>query len=439
MVKKIITLVFLNLFFLWSCATYQPPSLYIENLPPSQVTELSLDERILVEDAWKNLKKGKIKKARKMFSRLDEDSPFYYVGLGYSHLLLDDFQASEDFFQKALQNHPDMVLIHLGLAQLYKKTGQEDQMFSQFREILKREPQHPWVKPKYESIKRKKTQQYLEEARHFLSQGKKEKSKQAFRKALYYSPNSTEAHVALAQLYTKEKDFDKAVVHLKTAASNEPKNVEILKKYGETLLKAKKYKKSLEIYKKIAQMQPKDTQVQQRIESLKNRLGIYKLPPQYNAIPSSETITKEQLAALIRQKFKKILDEPKKSPPIIIDISTSWASESIIQMATLGLMDVYPNHTFQPKKVITRAEMAEILLSLINRLEEKGYTVVQQIPPEKIEISDVSPENYYYRPILQILSYDLMNLNSKKEFKPEHPVSGQKSINLLELVLNLIK
>lgn len=439
MVKKIIILLFLNLFLLWSCATYQPPSLYIENLPPTGVTELSLEERILVEDAWKNLKKGKIKKARHMFSQLDEDNPFYSVGLGYSHLLLDDFQASEKYFQNALQNNPDMVLAHLGLAQLYKKTGREDQMFSRFREILKREPEHPWVKPKYESIKRKKTQQYFKQGQNYLSQGNTKESKQAFRKALYYSPNSKEAHLALAEMYAEEDAFEKALVHLKTASSQEPENVEILKKYGETLLEAKKYKKSLKTYKKIAEIEPQNSQVQQRIESLKNRLGIYELPPQYNVIPSTESITKEQLAALIGEKFKNVLDKSQKSPPIIIDISTSWASESIIQTATLGLMDVYPDHTFQPKKVITRAEMAEILLRLINHLKEEGYTLLRQIPPEKIKISDVSPENYYYRPILQILSYDLMNLTPKKEFQPEHPVSGQKSIHLLDLILTLIK
>lgn len=425
----------------WSCVTYQPPppSLYIEKLPPSQVAELSLNQRLFIEDAWKNLKQGKIKKAQEMFSQLEEENPFHHVGLGYTCLVENNYSAAENHFQKALQNYPDMVTAHLGLSQLYKKTGQEDKMFTQYREILKRKPNHPWVKPKYEAIKKRKTKQYLEEAQTYLSQGNKEKSKQAFRKALFYSPNSIEAHLALARLYQKEGELDNALVHLKTASNNQPENVEILKTYGETLLQANKFKKSLEVYKKIAQLQPSNKEVQERIESLKNRLGIFELPPQYESIPTTEAVTKEQVAALIDVKFKNILGELPDNPPIIIDVSTSWASESIIHMASLGILDIYPNHTFQPKKIITRAEMAEILYRLINQLEKKGYHLIRQFSPEKIKFSDVAPDNYYYQPILHILSYDLMELTPNQEFNPELPVSGQKTINLLDLILNLIE
>jgi hypothetical protein len=145
------------------------------------------------------------------------------------------------------------------------------------------------------------------------------------------------------------------------------------------------------------------------------------------------------MAALLAVKFKDVLEETNKKPPIIIDIATSWADDYILQMASLDLLDIYPNHTFRPKKIINRAEMAEILLRLVNYLSDRGFRFMQQIPPENIQISDVSIDNYYYQPIIQILSYDIMSLSLDKTFKPDFPVSGPDSIKLFDIILGQIR
>ena len=176
-----------------------------------------------------------------------------------------------------------------------------------------------------------------------------------------------------------------------------------------------------------------------RIERIKNRLGIFELPNRYNSIALSEAVSKEEIAALLAVKFKGIVDGISGKPPIIVDIATSWASRFILHMTFLGILDVYPNHTFQPKKILSRAEMAEILLRLISYLEKKGFNFIQQIPPEKIRISDASSHNYYYQPIVQILSYNIMELSPDRAFNPDFPVPGQEAIRLLDIILALIK
>ncbi|MFP4082739.1 MAG: S-layer homology domain-containing protein [Candidatus Aminicenantes bacterium] len=440
MVKKASAL--LSLFFLiWSCATYQPPppSLYIGNLPPSVVTELSLDERIITEEAWNNLKQGRGKKAEKIISKLSEESPFYYVGLGYASFLLHQLSEAEMFFKRALELYPEMNLIHIGLAQVYQKTGREDLAFVELRDALKKEPDNPWAKQEYQILQERKTEEALQEASRYLALENEEKSKEAYLKALYYSPQSTAAHLGLADIYRKENNLQSALMHLKSAVSNEPHNREALKIYAETLSRAEDYPRSLEVYEKLRELEPENEEFRNQIEVLKNRLGIFELPSQYDAIPASEAITKEETAALLAVKFKDFLEEPSARPPIIIDISTSWASRYILQTASLGILDVYKNHTFQPKKVVTRAEMADILWQLINYLKSQGFTFIRQLPPDKIQISDVSPQNIYYQPILQMVSYDIMSLSSKRAFNPELPVSGQEAIRLSDIILTLIK
>jgi Tfp pilus assembly protein PilF len=440
-VKKAFSLGLLLTFFLGACATYQPPppTLYVGSLPPSIVTELSLDERINIEDAWNSLKQGNGSKARKALSKLEEQNPFYYVGMGYAYFMLDDLALAQDFFKAAERYSPDMSIIHLGLAQIYQKTGQEDLAFAEYREALKIEPDNSWVAAQYETLKVKKTEESLNEGRTSLSAGDVESSKEAFLKALYYSPESTEAHLALADIFQTEDKLESALVHLEAASTNEPENQDILKKYGEALFLANENKKGLDVYEDLVEKEPENQDYRQRLEILKNRLGIFELPSQYNAIIASEAVSKEEMAALLAVTFKDILDEPSKKPDIIIDIATSWASDYILKTTSLGFLDIYPNHTFRPKKIITRAEMAEILLRLIEHLREKGYRFIQQIPPDKIQISDVLPDNYYYQPIIEIVSYDIMSLSLDQTFKPDVPVSGQESIKLLDIILNLIR
>lgn len=425
----------------WSCATRQPPppTLYLGNLPATLVADFSLEDRLLVEEAWNNLRKGEGGKAERAISRLGAQSPVYDVGLGYAYLLLNKFQAAEEVFKKALKKYPDWGLIHAGLAQAYQKTGREDQAFSELREILKREPEHSWAKPQYETLKKKKVEESLRQAKNSLRDGNLEKSKEALLKTLFYSPQLTEAHLSLAGIYKEENNLQSALLHLKAANMIEPENTDILKNYAETLFQADRKAKSLEIYEKLQEREPENREIAGRIETLKSALGIFELPSQYNSIPFSKAVSKEEIAALIVIKLKGILEEQPLTPPIIIDISTSWAAKFIIQAASLGILDIYPNHTFQPKKIITRAETAEILLRLIHYLEKKGYKFIRQIPLEKIQVRDVPPQNYYHKPITEILSYDIMDLTMDQEFRPDLPVSGDESIRLLDIILSLIK
>ncbi len=440
MVKKA-SIVFLLLTGLWSCATYQapPPSLYIGSLPPSIVAELTLEERILAEEVWTDLKQGRGSRAEKTVFRLGMDSPIYNVGLGYINFLANKMQSAEKFFRLALQERPELALAHAGLAQIYQKSGRDDQAFAALREVLKTEPDNPWAKQEYETLKNRKMEEVQEEARTSLAEGDTKRAKAALLKALYYSPQHTESHLTLADIYIKENKLQNALVHMKAATTSDPGNKEILKKYAETLLEAGQNTKGLAIYEQLLKLDPQNKEAQDQIQSLRKKLGIFELPSKYESIPSSDAITREEMAALLAVKFKGIVDEMTDSPPIIIDISASWASKFILQITSLQIMGIYPNHTFQPKKTVTRAEMANTLSQFTAYLEKKGYKFIQQIPPDRIEISDVSAQNYYYQPILKMLSYNIMELSLDRAFEPDSTLSGEQTIKLLDIILALIK
>ena len=440
MVKKACLLGALSI-LLASCVTVAPPppNLYIENLPQSLVTPLTLEERIQMEEAWDTLRQGRLDRAEKAFLRLGPLSPLYAVGLGYVSLLQDNFPAAEEYFKLAVKETSGSLLAHLGLVQLYQKTGEEDKAFNALREVLKIEPLNSWAKEGYESLKAQKTKQAVASAREAAAKGDVETAKESYLKALHYSPESVEIHLALAGLYRSENKIPSALVHLKAAAAGAPDNIEALQMYAATLAEAKQYDRSLDVYQRVLELDSGNQEARQQVEVLKNKLGIVELPSRYNEIPLAASVTREDIAALLAVKLKDVLEETAAQPPIIIDISASWASKFILKVTSLGLLEVHSNHAFQPKRTVTRAELAETLFRVIQYLEGKGHRFIHQMPPGRIQAQDVTPDHFYYQPISQILSYQIMELYTDKTFRPDQPVPGPEAVKTIDILLALVR
>ncbi len=416
-----------------------PPTIYIEPPSPSATATLTLDERIAVQQAWDYMRAGRTDKAQKILAGLKPANPFALAGLGYIALIHNDPASAEDFLVRALDLQHDLISAYLALGQTYQKTGQLDQSYKSFVEALKWDPENSFARKEAERLASIKTSEAMAEAQAAAQAGQIDPSKEAYLRALEYSPKLPDAHLALARIYIKQKDFQSALFHLKTASSNDPRNGALLQEYAEALSQAGQLSRSLDAYQLAAAAAPQDKTVKDRIEQIKNRLGVVDLPDQFNAIASSEAVTKEDVAALIGVQLREVLGDLNPKPPVIVDITTSWAQRYIVKAAALSVMEVYSNHTFQPKKTMNRAELAETLVRLIDVLKKNGANILPQISADRIRIADVPPEHFYHEPIAQALAYQLMDLAPDRTFKPEQPVSGREAIKVFELLGGLVK
>ena len=75
------------------------------------------------------------------------------------------------------------------------------------------------------------------------------------------------------------------------------------------------------------------------------------------------------------------------SAVVITDTRSHWASPYILPVARAGVMEVYPNHTFQPDAIVRRVDMARAVskvLDLIARrqpqLAASWRNVAAQVP-----------------------------------------------------------
>jgi tetratricopeptide (TPR) repeat protein len=308
-----------------------------------------------------------------------------------------------------------------------------------FLEALKREPENEFARKSADDLAESLTEAAMDEAARAARAGEAEKSKAAYLRALEYSPRLKAAHNALARLFIQEKDFHTAYLHMKAAGDDRIEDAALLREFADALYKAGQWSRGLEIYEQIAGLEPEDKPVKDRIEQIKNRLGVVDLPDQYAAISAAPALTREDAAALIGVQFREVLAEISTKPPIIVDITVSWAQRYIIKVTALSIMEVYSNHTFLPKKTLNRAEFAEILSRLIEMLKKSGSKILPQRALGRIQIADVPQEHFYFQPAAQAVAYGLMELASDRTFKPEMTMTGREAVRTIELLAGLAR
>jgi tetratricopeptide (TPR) repeat protein len=439
--RKSILLIALILGGLAACMTgpIVRPNIYIEPPSPGAAASLTLDERIAVQDAWTALREGRTDKARRLFAKLRQDNPFVAAGLGYLAVIDENLPAAEDYLQRSLELQPEMIVAYLGLGQVYQKTGQNEQAHRMYLETLKRDPENAFARKNAGALAETLTDAAMAEAERAAAAGETEKSKSAYLQALEYSPRLKDAHTALARLFIKEKDFHSAYLHMKAAGDERAEDVGLLRDFADALYKSGQWSRSLEIYEQIVTLAPQEKAAKDRIEQIKNRLGVVDLPDQFAAIASAPSLAKEDAAALIGVQFREILADLNPKTPVIVDITTSWAQRYIVKVAALGILEVYSNHTFQPKKTLNRAEFAETLSRLIEVLKKNGSKLLPQISLDRIRIADVPQEHFYFMPVAQSIAYGLMELAPDRTFKPELAVTGRDAVRILDLLAGLVR
>ncbi len=439
MVKRI-GVIGLALLAAWSCATLPPapPAFYVQELPAATTTKLKLDDRIAAADAWDALRAGRPEQARKYLMKLGTASPIRETGLAYVDLFLSNFGDAEARFKSSLNAVPGMVPSHVGLAQIYESRRDRDKTLAEYRAILDLDPGNRWAAPRYEALRGELIKDATAAARTALAAGNRVTARNEFLKVLTYDPNATGAHLELARLYRQEKNTAEALAHFKAAMAAVTDDKALLREYAEFLAESGELGQSLEVLEKLAAASPKDPAIGKRVEELKTKLGVYEIPSQYDAIPSLESVTREDLAALIGVKFEKELQAPARTE-ILVDIATSWAQRYIVQAASLGIIRASVNHTFQPRRVINRAELADAAVRLIGVLQERGAKFVPIVETRRIQIADVAPDHPYFASITRALGYEIMALTPERKFEAERTVSGEDAIRTIDLIQKLAR
>ena len=121
------------------------------------------------------------------------------------------------------------------------------------------------------------------------------------------------------------------------------------------------------------------------------------MPAEYRSIESSPAVTRGQLAALFAVQLEPLLSSARNVNAIVItDTRGHWASPYILTAARAGVMEVYPNHTFQPDAVVRRADMARAVSRVLELIAQRNPQLAAAWRASQRKFPDLGPGHLSY-------------------------------------------
>ena len=374
--------------------------------------------------------KGNQKGARQEFQKVLKKSPDFspaYLAIGYTYFAEDNFDAAEQSIRKSLELSPDYVQAHFALAQVLESKKDYDGAMGELNEVAKLDAAYPNIQQTRNILKLKLTEYHLSQAKE-LADSNPEEAIRNLQTAREIAPEIPEIPTQIASILIRQGNCKDAVPYLEQALQQSPDNLDIEKKLAQCMESLENYERALTLYTAIYAQEPPGPEGKKKIESLQKLVAIQKLPEEFHSIPSTEQVTRGQLAALIMVNLEFLSKYRSLNSSIIVDTLDYWGKNYVQKTVDLGIMDIYPNRTFQPNLPINKLELAKAASRILEILETNQGVKVKRTD---IDIPDVSERNIYYQMIDQALSAGLIALDADGNFHPARAVSGAEAVSMV--------
>ncbi len=390
--------------------------------------ELSSGDRRNFEKGWSALIEDDLAGAAGELEKLGRrypESAGVDSALGYFELRLGERRNAEVLFTAALMKQPTLAPAQAGSFLVALADGREEVAFERLRLLKKDHPGHSLVGRYLSGMQLKLAESKLQSARSLRNEGQNKEAAEKYREALRIAPESGGLYAEAAEVELAAGEPEAAVAHVAKALEIEPENVNLHRLQGDALRAMGELEEALEAYGKARFLRPGDGSLAALYERARRELERVTLPPEFSAIASAPRLTREQLAALLFVKLRSVLGSgPSRVNVIATDIGDSWAEVFIRQMVASEILDVFPNHTFQPQDFVRRSELANALAASINALSPDQANDSATTPV----IRDVSPENLNYRSVSMCISLGLLPIDDDGRFEPLRLVTGTEAV-----------
>ena len=392
------------------------------------------------KEAWRALQAGYLTQASVGFSRaLNVNREFFpaLAGLGYVALAERQPTLALERFREVLVDEPSYVPAWVGQAESLLLSSMEFEALRAYEKALALNPALDTVKRRVEVLRFRRLQNLITAAQKADIDGRHVAAAQAYSEALEISPESAYLYRGLALTEREIGNVGSALENITRANSLEPSNpngfifqAEILESMGDL-------EGAEQAYSEASRLDPSNINTA-RLATLRARLALSRLPPSYRTISDSVSVTRGELAALVGVRLNSLLFIlPRDVTILITDTRGHWADPWVRTVTQAGVMEVFPNHTFEPNRILQRGELAKMVDSLLivigNRFPEK----VVDWKNQNIDFSDLSRRNIQYESAAIAVASGVMSKLQDGTFQLTGFVSGQEAIEVVDRLLDI--
>jgi tetratricopeptide (TPR) repeat protein len=392
---------------------------------------VSSSERDAFDRGWRALREGRLDVAYSEIEGLSQKypkEPTIQTANGFLDLRLGSADAASRRFQTALAAEPSFGPAESGYFLVALSLGDEEAALDRLNRLQRNYPQHPLVDRYGTTLRVNVAESRLTTARELKRAGRYEEAAAAYLRALEVAPEAGALYLEAAEAELAAGFPERSVVHALRATELEPMNAEAFRLLGEARYENRDLAGAASALERAAALGPGDPELRARAAAVGAELRETTLPAEYLDIGDERRITREQLAALLAVELKGALDRAPivESSVIATDIADSWAQAFIRRTVGVGVLEVFPNHMFQPKAFVSRMDLARSLVRALQVLSPEVYQEARA-PSSTVAFTDLSPEASSYPAAALAVSFGLMERGEEGAFESQRLVTGTEA------------
>jgi len=392
--------------------------------------ELTPRDENSLRAAWTDVLTGRIPRAEQVIYKLLAAQPGLrpaQIVLGFAALRDNRLPDADTIFSAVLAAYPDEVTALVGAASVRRKQGALDEALPLYMRALKARPRDGALARRVSEVKLSVAEQAISRASVLSSEGRKGEAIVMLQKALEIAPELSPVRLELADLLIEAGRRAEALSVL-AAAEDVDRNIAM--RLANIRFDDGDLEGAEMALKRGLLDVAEDSEGASLLARIKQRRAFLALPEPLRAIGTAARVTRAELAALVVVKVDALKSKkPTGRGEVASDLSRTWARPQILRAIELGLVDVYPNHTFQPSGVVRRGELAVVAARV---LDQVGFGRASGATPR-----DMSPSHLQYISVVRVLGAGVMQNAMSGAFEPWRIVSGAEAQAVVDALARL--
>ena len=389
------------------------------------------EDAAAIDRGWRYMQNDDLSNAEREFSSVLRRTPgFAPAGAGNAYVMVarDAFEQAVRAFDEVLARSPMYVPALVGRGQALLALKRDAEALTSFEAALAADASLTDLRQRIDVLRFRGLQTLIESARSAATAGRLDEAASAYDRAIAASPESGFLHRELAGVERKRRNDDAALIHLRRAVEIDPADAGAHVQIAEVLESRQDYAGAEAAYRRAVELDP-TPELSARLAAVAERAREARLPAEFRTITTSARLTRGDLAALLAVRLEEVVRAAPPREVVMTDVAGHWAAPWITQVARAGLLQPYANHTFQPREVITRADLAAAVSQAVTLLAA-GRPTLRDAVTARPKIADMAPGHLSYPAAAVAVASGVMPLRNGR-FDVAAPVSGAEAAEVV--------
>ncbi len=386
------------------------------------------------EAGWQWLQLGDLRSAERSFAAVLKQAPGFYPaegGLGYAALARKDARAAQEHFNRALTVAPAYAPALAGRGDALLALGEREAALASFEAAVQADPALSGLRGRIDVLRFRGLEEDVGAARQAAEAGRLDEAQLIYERSLTASPDSPFLYRELAAVERRIGNLEAALRHAEKAVELSPSEPRAFITLGEVYEAQSAFALAADAYGTAVTLEPSPA-LDARIDELRERAAFATMPEEYRSIESSPRVTRAQLASLFGVRLADVVKRARRDNAVVLtDTRGNWAGPWILSVSRAGIMDAFPNHTFQPDAIVRRGDLAAAAARALAVIGADRPAQAAGWRRARIRFPDLPPGHLSYPAAAMAVQAGVMVAAGDSTFQLSRPVTGAEAVETM--------